>query len=418
MKPEVIKHGSGLVKVYTIQNGPYTSYQLYYRLAGKLYRPKFSNKEEALREAGEKARMINSGQVVGLSLDNRDATDYLSAKERLAPYGISVGLAVEQYIEARKLMGSLPFLDTIQKAVKREASVVEVKRPADIVDQFIATKKKENVDYDYVRTLTTVLSRFGDDFQIPFSELQFGMVRDWLLDLKSARETGELLSDRTRHNYFSIIKWFLKYAYEARFLPRDVWDDFAEKTVGDTDPGEIEIWTPDEMRKLLKAADEHFKVVLVLGGFAGMRTTEITLLTWADIHFKCDEPHVELPDGKTGGRIVPLGQTACAWLKELPKQEGPLVTSVYHFLEKTATKAKIAPWKHNALRHSFISYRAAITKDLASLAFDCGTSVTTIKKHYLKPSLKGAAMEYFKILPDGAAPLELPANVVEMRGVA
>jgi hypothetical protein len=39
-------------------------------------------------------------------------------------------------------------------------------------------------------------------------------------------------------------------------------------------------------------------------------------------------------------------------------------------------------WKHNALRHSFISYRVARTKNVNEVAMEAGNSPDMIFKHY------------------------------------
>jgi len=39
-------------------------------------------------------------------------------------------------------------------------------------------------------------------------------------------------------------------------------------------------------------------------------------------------------------------------------------------------------WKHNALRHSFNSYRVAETQDVAKVSLEAGNSPQMISKHY------------------------------------
>ncbi|HZC59172.1 MAG TPA: hypothetical protein VE154_04190 [Chthoniobacterales bacterium] len=40
------------------------------------------------------------------------------------------------------------------------------------------------------------------------------------------------------------------------------------------------------------------------------------------------------------------------------------------------------PWRRNALRHSFCSYRVAITGDIPLVSIECGNSVQMIKRCY------------------------------------
>ena len=44
--------------------------------------------------------------------------------------------------------------------------------------------------------------------------------------------------------------------------------------------------------------------------------------------------------------------------------------------------AKIEKWPHNALRHSFVSSRLAMTKDAVTTAYEAGHTIEIMKSHY------------------------------------
>lgn len=56
-------------------------------------------------------------------------------------------------------------------------------------------------------------------------------------------------------------------------------------------------------------------------------------------------------------------------------------------------------WKHNALRHSFISYRVADIQNVAQVALEAGNSPQMIFKHYRELVRPAAAKEWFAIKP-------------------
>ena len=56
-------------------------------------------------------------------------------------------------------------------------------------------------------------------------------------------------------------------------------------------------------------------------------------------------------------------------------------------------------WKANALRHSFISYRVALTKDIAAVALEAGNSPKMIFAHYRELCTEAEAAEWFSIRP-------------------
>jgi hypothetical protein len=56
-------------------------------------------------------------------------------------------------------------------------------------------------------------------------------------------------------------------------------------------------------------------------------------------------------------------------------------------------------WPHNALRHSYISYRIAVVQSAAQVALEAGNSPTIIFKHYRELVTKESADLWFSILP-------------------
>ena len=57
------------------------------------------------------------------------------------------------------------------------------------------------------------------------------------------------------------------------------------------------------------------------------------------------------------------------------------------------------PWKHNALRHSFISYRVAEIKNVAQVALEAGNSPEMIFEHYRELVTADAAGKWFSVAP-------------------
>ena len=57
-------------------------------------------------------------------------------------------------------------------------------------------------------------------------------------------------------------------------------------------------------------------------------------------------------------------------------------------------------WKHNALRHSFISYRIADVQDVAKVALEAGNSPQMIFKHYRELVTPKEAKAWFSITPE------------------
>jgi hypothetical protein len=58
-------------------------------------------------------------------------------------------------------------------------------------------------------------------------------------------------------------------------------------------------------------------------------------------------------------------------------------------------------WKHNALRHSFISYRVAQTQNVAQVALEAGNSPRVVFSNYRELVRPADAAKWFGIAPDG-----------------
>jgi hypothetical protein len=56
-------------------------------------------------------------------------------------------------------------------------------------------------------------------------------------------------------------------------------------------------------------------------------------------------------------------------------------------------------WKHNALRHSFISYRVAAMKNIAEVSLEAGNSPQMIFQHYREVVDGDEAKKWFAIKP-------------------
>ena len=99
-------------------------------------------------------------------------------------------------------------------------------------------------------------------------------------------------------------------------------------------------------------------------------------------------------------RLVPIQPNLKAWL-ELHRGKGAVIDPQER---RNMIRAWGADWPKNGLRHSYISYRLAVTKDVAATAMEAGNSAPIIFKHYrelVKPD-QGAA--WFGIQPlDGAS---------------
>ena len=156
---------------------------------------------------------------------------------------------------------------------------------------------------------------------------------------------------------------------------------------------------------------------LAVQAFAGVRTAELMRLAWHDLERRGGHIEITARQAKTASRrLIPISENLASWLRIAPRNgtERLWIRSSNRYFEgqKRAASRAGMTWKANALRHSFISYRVALTRDISAVALEAGNSPRMIFAHYRELCTEAEALEWFSILPaEGAAQniIQLPA---------
>jgi integrase len=212
------------------------------------------------------------------------------------------------------------------------------------------------------------------------------------------------LSPRSTKNYRGALATLFAFAAARGHVPRNANPVADTETVNTNGDGAIEIYTPDQMRALLKHAAKDFVPVLALGAFAGLRTAEILRLEWRkDIDLERGFITVPASKAKTASRrLVPIQPNLKLWLVPYRRRKGKVWKESEKVLlgarGKTVKAAGVA-WRDNALRHSFCSYRLASIQNAGQTALEAGNSPAMIFKHYRELVRPNEAVEWFTIEP-------------------
>ena len=165
--------------------------------------------------------------------------------------------------------------------------------------------------------------------------------------------------------------------------------------------------SPEETERLgeiLREAEEEmpsavaaFRLLLL----TGCRLSEIQFLRWEYVKDDC----IELPDAKTGGRVVPLGPEARAVLSAIPRDEdnpwviagrlpGSHLTDLQRPWRRIRKQAGLEDVRIHDLRHSFASRALALGESLTMIGKLLGhTQVQTTARyaHLARDSIQTAA---------------------------
>jgi integrase len=176
-----------------------------------------------------------------------------------------------------------------------------------------------------------------------------------------------------------------------------------------------EIFEPEQLRCFLAAASLKLIPPLVIGAFAGLRTSEILRLDWQDVDLPRGLIHVASHKTKTARRrLVTIQPNLAAWLCPFAGRKGKVYSDKgnYHHATSALAAAVGQKWPQNGLRHSFASYHLARFQNANQLALELGhTTTRLIFEHYRELVSPEAALTYWSIQPPG-----VPANVVAIGG--
>ena len=152
-----------------------------------------------------------------------------------------------------------------------------------------------------------------------------------------------------------------------------------------------------EAEEEMPSAVAAFRLLLL----TGCRMSEIRDLQWEHVKEDC----IELPDAKTGGRVVPLGPEARAVLSAIPREDdnpwviagklpGSHLTDLQRPWRRIRKRAELEDVRIHDLRHSFASRALALGESLTMIGKLLGhTQVQTTARyaHLARDSMQTAA---------------------------
>lgn len=391
--PVVVRKGSCVVKIYRDPRRDDYYYRLAYYLGGQRKRACFNTYAEAKEEADAVVAKQARGDLDALLLTGKDRLIYGQALEEVRGWDVRLDQAAREYADARKALGGLPLAAAVHFYAKHHRDV-EAVAVQEATERFLNTKREGGLSVVYLKDLGYRLRDFKARFRCPLSQLTPDDVRAFLDSLK--------LTARGYNNFVRTLKTFFRYCQARRWISKEV--DLLEgielrKEVRKA----VEIFTPDELTRLLGQCSPTLAAGVALVAFAGVRMEELLRLGWEDIYRRRGFVEIEAAKAKTARRrLVPMLSNLEAWLAQASKTSGPLWPHSKPFLFEAVLKAaelEGIKWKRNGLRHSFISYRLAITQNKHQVAEEAGNSPRMIDSHYRELVTPEEAEKWFCVRP-------------------
>ena len=260
-------------------------------------------------------------EAVGLS--QREMSDFVTAKRKLAEYGKTINDAVSSLV------------DQLERVRRCKTTVSE------LMAEVLEAKRKDGRSEIYLRDLRNILAIFSRNFgNRPVAAITVEELDNWLRALPG--------SPKTRTNFRANVGVLFGYAARRRMIDTNPVLHTAKPKLPENPP---EIFTVDELSTLLEAANRVAPDVipmLAIGAFAGLRDAEIKRLDWSEVDLV--RGHIEDPGIGSDGdrdlavvvlddradrpeqreRVVPLDVVARRMLKDL-LQRGAVVAGEMHW---------------------------------------------------------------------------------------
>ncbi len=357
---------------------------------GRRIRRFFASRDAANEWLAERRPELRNQGRASMALTDGQRVDAVRALAILAPHGATLTSAAEVFAERAKLLSR-----TVTFAALRT--------------ELLKAKRADGNSKRYLSDLNHRLSRAGDVFDDRLvAAIETRELDDWLRALE--------LAPTSRVNFRKVLRTAFEFAVSRGYARDNPVVRTAEVKAIQAAPG---ILTPKEIGALLAESDPKILPAIALSAFAGLRDAEVGRMTWDRIDLAGGHVKVDAAIAKTSSRrLVPIADNLRTWLAPYAQKAGnirpsprisyPLYRAAREAALKKLTEAgEVAPnlkeWPHNALRHSFASYRMALVANAAQVAEECGHSVQIMKQHYRELVTKYEAEAWFSVLPKKTA---------------
>jgi integrase len=349
---------------------------------GRLRRT-FKNKKDAQYRLSEaKLQMAQAGPAAA-TMDDLLRSQAIEAARMLEPYR------------------PVTILDVVRGYVENRLSADKSCTVSDAVSALIGAREREGKSQRYIRDLRSRLGQFAYRFgTAKMTEVEAGQIDDWLHSLKVGPVTRNTMRLR--------ISTLFEYCIGRKFCASNPVEHVSVSKSPDKPPG---ILTPDQFARLLSESTEATLPINAIGGFAGLRSSELERLDWQEVHFESGLIEVTADKAKTSKRrLVKIEPCLAQWLAPYRGRPGRVAPPGLEMrLRKDRKRAGIDIWPDNALRHSFCSYHLACFEDAGRLANQMGhRNSALIYNTYRELVRPEAAKRWFSITPS------IAENVVEM----
>lgn len=381
----------------------YRNFSVRFYERGRLYRQSFSDFEKAKQKAESVAISLVNQESRGLTLSNDDTLVYRRSKDNLSGTGLELDQVSSKFVEMRKFLDGADPIEAACFWAKHHRGI-EKRSVGQVYDELLADLASREKSKRHIDDVRLRIGAFNKQCEVsPITSITASDIRDFLLQ---RQRESKSFSARSYNNFVRALRLLFRFAKNRRYVGAE-FDEHERVQLMDADQEKMEFYRPREINSFLDNAKDQDLLFIAIGAFAGLRTSEFLRLEWEDFQWDTEPAciiirAVRSTKSEKRRRIVPIFDNLKKWIQRQAKRSGKLWPHSGPYLyERMADLCKRAntPWKDNGLRHSFISYRLAQTKDKAKVAHEAGTSPAKIESNYDAVVTPQQAELWFSIVP-------------------
>jgi integrase len=390
----------------------YDSYQIVYYEGSRRKIVRRNTPDKAKQRAKEIATRLSRLGPQADHLGEKDRRIYILARNTVQPLGLPVDEVCRRYVELRRRLKEGTLEQAVDFKNNHGQGVQDDILNKDLYELYIADREKRGVGEYHMRDTKRYIGGFIAKFPIGIGKITTAQIDAYLGAIGGG-------ANNKNHHRDAIIAYY-NFARDKGYLPYGMphaaertteFRDARKRIESEQDALKLlqptDIYTPEEARKILAVADEPLLMpTLEIKMLSGVRTEEIVRLWWVMIAE--NEGLIRIPDpvGKIDARRVPILPALARRLKNIAAEikhdrvaaEWSIANSLYHAWKRVCKKAGV-PYRRNAFRNSYFTYRLAIVGNPQTVAEEGGTSKEMLEKNYLSraPVSRAMADEWFAL---------------------
>ena len=344
----------------------------------------FRHKTDAEMFCSEmKAEKVSLGNLA-FGLDDEVKREALNCINKLKPFGKSLTQAVEYFIRDQNLFNQSV---TVQKAA----------------EELYNRNKADGLSSRHLKAIRLNLQNFCKTYGADkVSAIRADKIQHWLDNYKT--KTGVPINSNTFNTIRRYLNLFFNFCVKRGWMEHNPVVKIDSKTVKSKT---IRLLSPNDLRQILKAANDKIKPAIVIQSYCGLRVAEVARLEWSDL-LSSGHLQISAEKAKTARRrITPIPEKALRYLLSVRKHTGfifgdgekPTIDALQVALREVKSACPGVRWHRNALRASALSYRLAETQDAPKTALEMGNSPSVLLRDYRELTTPEVAREWFDIDP-------------------